>query len=686
MNPTILPQDVAISLATQAIQDGFKFENLHAYTDKKGDPLYWRIRLKNPETKEKWIRPMYIHQDKYKMGEPKFSGKKPLYQLHTLVSRPTETVFICEGEKCVDALLSLGLLATTSGGADSAERTDWSDLQNRSVILWPDHDEAGNRYVQIVSNILRQLNCVIKLIDINSLNLRAKEDVIDWLVTHPNATAADILALKTLDMTVETISESISSSNEILEEQQSQASLLVAFVRKNMSLYHDKNGETYAQNLETKENRKIESRQFKDWLIGHFYEATQKSPRDQSLREALATLNAIARIQGACHEVNIRVAQHQKIYFIDLGERGNSRAIEISEGEWKINTFPPVRFLRPDSLQPLPEPIIHTDFSILWEMINIPEESRLLIVAWLAECLRPDTPFPILELIGEQGSAKSTTQAMLRSLIDPNSCNLRSAPKVVEDIFVSANSSYLVSYENISHLSAPMQDALCVLATGGGFAKRKLYSDMDESIINVKRPIVLNGISAAITAQDLVDRTLSIELPIITSRVEVTELWHAFEKEKGKLFGALLTVMSTALSLLPSIELSAQDRPRLVEFAKFGMAIAQAMNEPQMKFLDQFNAARQESIARTIDASPVASALVDWFEHSDRRVTVLPIKELFKRIEDFKPHNTDSWPRSAKGFADALRRAAPALRQIGIQCKSLGKTGGFILWEIKPAE
>ena len=54
----------------------------------------------------------------YVLGEPEFSNGKPLYRLHRLHKRPHETVYLVEGEKCVDALEKLGLLATTSGGAD----------------------------------------------------------------------------------------------------------------------------------------------------------------------------------------------------------------------------------------------------------------------------------------------------------------------------------------------------------------------------------------------------------------------------------------------------------------------------------------------------------------------------------------------------------------------------------------
>lgn len=97
----------------------------------------------------------------------------------------------------------------------------------------------------------------------------------------------------------------------------------------------------------------------------------------------------------------------------------------------------------------------------------------------------------------------------------------------------------------------------------------------------------------------------------------------------------------------------------------------------------EFGASRQESLARTIDSSPVAAAVVDMIEARPQGMTA-PAKEILLTLEQYRPTGCDSWPKSPKGLGDALRRAAPALRQLGIDCKCLGKgSGGVVRWEVR---
>ena len=176
----------------------FKPEALHTYRDEKGDPLYWVIRARDPHTGEKWIRPMRRDGSRYVLGKPTFEHGTPLYGLELLASRRNETIIVCEGEKCADALRKCGLLAITSGGAKSASGADWTPLSGRRVIIWPDHDEPGQRYAMDVREQLISLGCEASVIDSIELGLGENGDAVDWLDAHPEATSEIILELPRL--------------------------------------------------------------------------------------------------------------------------------------------------------------------------------------------------------------------------------------------------------------------------------------------------------------------------------------------------------------------------------------------------------------------------------------------------------------------------------------------------------
>ena len=99
------------------------------------------------------------------------------------------------GEWCADALAKAGLLATTSGAADSAAKADWRSLAGRDVTIWPDNDEAGQRYAEAVADALLALGCTVRVIEVEKLGLPEKGDAVDWLKANPAAVAADIAAL-----------------------------------------------------------------------------------------------------------------------------------------------------------------------------------------------------------------------------------------------------------------------------------------------------------------------------------------------------------------------------------------------------------------------------------------------------------------------------------------------------------
>jgi hypothetical protein len=80
--------------------------------------------------------------------------KRVLYRLELWAQK--ETVALCEGEKCVEALESIGIDATTNAGGSNG----WIDayayyLKDKHVDIWPDNDENGGKWLDAVTKSLK---------------------------------------------------------------------------------------------------------------------------------------------------------------------------------------------------------------------------------------------------------------------------------------------------------------------------------------------------------------------------------------------------------------------------------------------------------------------------------------------------------------------------------------------------
>jgi hypothetical protein len=469
-------------------------------------------------------------------------------------------------------------------------------------------------------------------------------------------------------------------------ESKSLANEVISLIINDCELVHDKQNEAFAlvQSGGNRQVYSITSRSFIDWVTSKYYASKKSALSEASMKTVISTLSGMAVFEGQKVKIHTRIAKTEAGYWLDLCNE-KWEAVLVNQDGWKVLSGSSIPlFARSNSMQAIPTPVTGGALSELWSLVNIPQEFQLVVVAWLLECLREDTPHVVMELVGEQGCAKSTTQKLLRMLIDPNAANLRAAPKKVEDVWIGAINSHLVSYENISYLSSDYQDALCVMATGGAHTTRTLYTNKEEVIIELCKPIILNGISVNVTAQDLLDRSLHIELPPVQTRLQSREVDENFANAHAKIVGAVLDQFVSALRVLGRVEIANADKPRMVDFAYLGEAVYQANGIEAGAFVACYRAMRQKGVHRTIESSPIGLALLSFLE-SHPNGWKGKMLELLELLQPLKPTGETNWPKSAKGMGDALRRLSPALRTIGLECKSSQKQSGAISWNIKPS-
>src|SRR5215469_399922 len=190
-NDTDLLHEVATQLAARIGE----LVKVYPYRHRDCSLAFANLRIEQPEGK-KTFRMMAEIDGEWQLKRPgKPAEGWPLYGLPASCTSPDEPVFVVEGEKDVDSLVALGLMAVTSGGANTADDADWTPLRGRRVILWPDNDDAGQKYMDRVQANLSRLGCRIERIDVTALGLAEKGDCSDWLSMNTESSAEDVLAL-----------------------------------------------------------------------------------------------------------------------------------------------------------------------------------------------------------------------------------------------------------------------------------------------------------------------------------------------------------------------------------------------------------------------------------------------------------------------------------------------------------
>jgi hypothetical protein len=338
--------------------------------------------------------------------------------------------------------------------------------------------------------------------------------------------------------------------------------------------------------------------------------------------------------------------------------------VEVSAVGWRVVPTCDVRFLRPKGFLPLPIPVpaSRSLFELLMSFLNVRDERDLkLITGWLVAALRGRPSFTILNINGEQGSAKSTACRNLRSIIDPNKADAEFAPKDQRDLMISAYNRFIVSYDNFSRIEPWLSDALCSLTTGMGFRIRTLHTDRDETIIQACRPLLVNGINDVVTRPDLQERTITVTLQPIRdgARRTAKQVNAAFDAALPGVLAGLLDAVAGALKNEPFTHITAL--PRMADFVETVTAAEESLGWAPGSFLTTYNESRKDAVEQMLDSDAVVKGI---------RMLTLPWAgtpdQLRMELAVLVNSGGDEFPKTAAAMGTTMRTIAPLLRQVGI--------------------
>lgn len=417
---------------------------------------------------------------------------------------------------------------------------------------------------------------------------------------------------------------------------------------------------------------------FRGWFATFCVESQGFVPGGDYLNSAQVYFSHWARTNGKKVKDFLRIGGQVGQLYIDVGNDANDAWAITEAGIEKVPGGPQhIRLLRGAGMLPLVDPDLSVKpselTSLLREFIECDDDQLVLLTAWLLGCMRPEGPYPVLTISGEQGSGKSTTLRLLRRILDPHALDMRTPPEDQRDLQAMVRNSFCLAFDNVSYISNKMSDALCVISTGtGAQGGRALYTNAEESAVRVCRPVAMNGIPDVVERGDLVDRSIHVHLPRIdpTKRRDDYEFWKAFNAVHAKLLGALMNAALEATRKYKTVHLA--EKPRMSAFAVWVVAAEEALGWKAGRFLEVYKTNRSSAEMQMLEFHGMASALLRMMENQQEFSGTYA--DLIGALE-LNRGPREVFPKTSHGFAAELKRIRPALERSGLRFFAAGRTG-----------
>ncbi len=383
--------------------------------------------------------------------------------------------------------------------------------------------------------------------------------------------------------------------------------------------------------------------------------------------------------------ISTRIAKYEDSIYYDLSNK-KGEVVEITQNGYIVTENPPIIFNEfPHQLpQMIPQKEADVkDIYKIFKYIRIDERFRTLFLAYLISCYIPEIPHPVNVVYGAQGSAKITTNRLIKSLIDPSKLTNLSLPANTQKFVETVFPHWWVSFDNVSNIRPSISDELCKAVTGASTQNRKLYTNDDMCLYTYNNCIAINGIPCVVEKPDLMDRSLLFELATIeqSERKTMNDILEEWGIDKPYILGAIFKILSNSIKMYAK-GTRPENLLRLADFEVWGYCIGQALGEKGEEFSKQLRANRQIQNIQVINSNTVAMAVIEYIERylennskdSDCIKFEVSSTEFYehvkKRAIDSDLIGLRGFPANVPNFVKALKRLSPVLEEIGIKIET----------------
>jgi len=283
---------------------------------------------------------------------------------------------------------------------------------------------------------------------------------------------------------------------------------------------------------------------------------------------------------------------------------------------------------------------------------------------------------PIVIYKGPKGSSKTTSMEMDKRCLDISSNNVTVMPKNEEDFLMLLESQDIVCLDNMDYITKNQANIFCQAVTGAKAVKRKKYSDSELCEIDIQSTIYMNGIHLLSNRSDFLDRCVFLNMKAVSSEIRGSkkEVMDEFEADKPSILYGMFMCISKAIKIQPLIEVDIDDR--LIDFIKWGCAVAEALGYGQEKFLKAYKENRTRLNEELLEEDEVAGAVMDYlgkfgkFEGAMSEFSAELSNMLYEKGMSVSNHI-----RQPNHLSRRLKELETGLYHVGISVE-IGKTNG----------
>lgn len=278
--------------------------------------------------------------------------------------------------------------------------------------------------------------------------------------------------------------------------------------------------------------------------------------------------------------LRVNMEEDGSVIRVDIGD-SDYHYINITSKGWTIENDGDNYFTHNTRQVSMPMPKRGGDITKIFKYCRISKEMENIFIAYVCSCFI-DIIHPCLVIQGKAGSSKSTMSKFLKMIIDPcvnnAPCLFPRNEREIKDVY---NTNYFVAYDNLQKITNRQSDCLCSIVTGTQDIRRKLFTNFETCTSDLRQPIVLNGIKNIIVNEDMMERSIILELQPIASKEKRSErkLIFEFQKDLPDILGGIMDILAKALSTYEADTIPTP--PRLIDFYEYGYYICESWKKGQ---------------------------------------------------------------------------------------------------------